>query len=606
MFEKRGILIWDIETDSLSIESAKVKWFGAYSYHYNEYYLLEAKKNVKEIHQLLKEHPIHITFNGKEFDIPIFKNNIGDEQKISEIFDYKTNVDLLEISAPKSSKSYGQYRKNRLAQMGIKLKNHTLKNICEALKLDDDGTKGDIDYHIFQKNEWTKEEQIEIKKYLKQDIILTKKLFEWYEKEYAPLKQFLPKKDQDNFLYLRSTLAVLAYNIICNKAGLKPDFGEKDDADYDSFAGGHHIEARWDLVKGNIIEIDFASAYPHAVIQGNLCSPVKDEETEFWNGDKYYEVKGKYNKKEQGKIESALRDILVERLKAKKEGDKTKANSYKIVVNSFYGTLGNPVFKSVYNRDSASDCTTIVRNWMRILAHRLDKSLGCKCLYGFTDSIFILLPEDIFKEDVMYEVDLFLKEAKSKLPFPMDSFNIGIEEEIKMIWFVAKNCYLFVTNKNEVKYKSTLLNTNTPKAIMKLFDEYMKPIIIEKLEIPFKEDELTVQLKAIISQDKSLATQEYKVANIDSYKVKTSLYYKIAEKYGEGRHFLIPNKKGIGVGSAPHSKRRLGLRYCTLEEFQTNNLTIDDIELDHLLSHIKAFYEKNQVQEQTHEQKQLF
>jgi len=44
-----------------------------------------------------------------------------------------------------------------------------------------------------------------------------------------------------------------------------------------------------------------------------------------------------------------------------------------------------------------------------------------------------------------------------------------------MIWFIAKNCYLFITTDNEIKYKSTLLNGNTPEIIMKLFEDYMKP-----------------------------------------------------------------------------------------------------------------------------------
>jgi len=599
-FERKPILCYDIETDSLETETAKIKWFGAYSYLSDEYYLIPFKDNEKEIKAVISRHKILVGFNNKEFDNLIIQNNFNDDH----VFDYKVILDLLEMSAPKGGKDYGKFRKNRLAQMGIKLKNFTLKNIIEKLKLDEEGTKGDIDYRIFQKNEWTAEEVAEIKKYLKQDIDLTKKLFYWYEKQFEPLKKFLPQKEQDNFLYLKSSLSVLAYNIICNKAGLKPEFGEKKMGEnIKSYSGGHHLEPRWDLVTGNIIEVDFTSAYPHAIMMGNLHSLVGQDD-EGWSGDGYYNIEGRYNTKEQGKIELALKDIFLERIKAKKAGEKAKNLSYKIIINSHYGCSANPIFKSIYNRKTASDCTSMVRTWIKKLAKLLEVN-GFTPLYGFTDSIFILVPPHSNKQLLMFIVNKFMQEAKSHVPWPMDTFQMEIEEEIKMIWFVAKNCYLFVTNKNEVKYKSTLLNTNTPKAVMKLFEEYMKPIIIEKLNIPFTKKELETQMKLILEKEPELAAQEYKVGKFDEYKVKTSLQYQISYKYGEGRHYLIPNKQGIGVGLSKNTKKVRGIRHCTIKEFKDNNLKINDIDLKHLLSHLKSFYERNEKKEDKYEQKTL-
>lgn len=589
-FDGKSIMVYDVETDSLNTETAKIKWFGAYSYLHGQYYLMPYKGNEKDVKKLIKEHKVLVGFNNKEFDNPIIDNNINEDG----LLDYKVFIDLLEISAPKGGKEYGKFRKNRLAQMGIKLKNFTLKNIIEILKLDKDiGTKGDIDYTIFQKDEWTPLEMAEIKKYLQQDIDLTKLLFEWYEEQFAPLKKFLPQKDQDNFLYLKSSLSVLAYNIICNKAGLKPEFAEKGEHKSKSYAGGHHLEPRWDLVRGNIIEIDFTSAYPHAIMMANLHSLVGPDE-KGWNGDGYYNIEGKYSTKEQGKIELALKDIFLERIKAKKAGDKAKNLSYKIIINSHYGTSGNPIFKAIYNRKTASDCTSMVRTWIKKLAKILEVS-GFTCLYGFTDSIFILVPPELTKNHLMNIVDMFMKEAKSHVPFPMETFKMEVEEEIKMIWFVAKNCYLFVTNKNEVKYKSTLLNTNTPAAVMKLFEQYMKPIILEKLDIPFTKKELETQLRLILEKDHILAAQEYKVTQLSEYKVQTSLHYQISKKYGVGRHFLIPNNANIGVGLSKSTKKKIGIRHCTIEEFKKNNLSVKDIELKHLLSHLKPFYERNEV-----------
>jgi len=600
MFKGKNILIYDIETNSLDKETARMKWFGAYSYLHNEYYLLQFPQDKKDIVNLLTEHKILVGFNNKDFDNPIIDNNLKTE---NDIFEYKVIVDLLEMSAPKGGNEYGKFRKNKLAQMGIKLKNFTLKNIIETLKLDKDiGTKGDIDYKIFQKDNWTVEEIKEIKKYLKQDIDLTKLLLEWYEEQFKPLKKFLNKKQIDNLLYLKSSLAVLSYNIICNEAGLKVEYGEKTKSEK-SYQGGHHLESKKDLVVGNIIEVDFTSAYPHAIMMGNLHSQISENE-KGWSGDNYYSIDGKYNNKEQGKIELALRNIFLERLKAKKEGDKPKDKSYKIIINSHYGTIANPVFKSVYNRITASDCTSMVRTWMKKLAKSLELN-GFECLYGFTDSIFVLIPSPLDKDILMKRINNFIEEAKSHVPFPMDTFNMGIEDEIKMIWFVAKNCYLYVTKDNKIKYKSTLLNTNTPKIIMQLFEKYMQPIIIDTLSIPFEQKELEKELKELLKQDISLAAQDYKVGELSDYKVKTSLQYQISKRYGPGRHYLIPNKKGIGVGLSKNTKKRLGLRYCSIEEFKNNNLNYNNVDLKQLLSHLKPFYEKNETEKRKEKQKTL-
>lgn len=578
-FTHNSILVYDIETDSLKKDNAQLKWFGAYSYLDNEYYLLQYKDK-KDIISLIERHKVLVGFNNKEFDNPIIQNYLNDEN----LLQYKIYVDLFEISSSKANCKNG---KNFLAQMGFKLKNFKLSNIINVLKLDDE-SKGDIDYNIFKKDDWILEEIIEIKKYLKQDIDLTKKLFEWYEKQFEPLKKFLNKKEQDKFFYMKVNIPVLAYYIICNRSGLKFEFGEKVE-NAKSYSGGHHIVPRWNIVKGNIIEIDFVSAYPHALMMCNLYSLVNED---GWNGDGFYKIEGIYNNKELGKIETVLKEIFIERLNAKKEGNKVKNLSYKLIINSLYGMSGNPVFKSIYNRKTASDCTSVVRTWMKKLAKTLEEN-GFTCLYGFTDSIFVSVPEYNNKQELMFIVNKFMDKAKSHTPFPMDTFKMDIEDEIKMIWFVAKNCYLYVNSKNEIKYKSTLLNTNTPKAILKLFDEYMRPIIINTLSIPFTEKELENKLKELLNKDISLAAQEYRTSELSEYKVSTSLHYQITERYGEGRHYLIPNKRGIGVGLQKSTKKKIGIRHCTIEEFKSNNLTVNDISLNHLMSHLKTFYELN-------------
>jgi len=576
----RDVLIYDIETDSLDVNKAKVKWFGAYSYLFDKYYLIPFDK--KRVQDILNRHRVFVGFNNKGFDNPILENNgcgVGE---------YKIIIDLFEISAPKGASEYNKNFKNKLKQMGVDINKFSLKEIIKILKLDD-VNKEDIDYEIFKKDILTKKEIIKIKIYLKQDLILTKKLFEWYEKQFNPLKDLLNIKDKNDYKHLTTSLASLAYMIMCNKAGLELVWGERTE-NTKSFAGGHHIEPIYDKVKGNIVNIDFTSAYPHALMMGNLYSPSK----EGWSGGKYFnegigKIKGIYDDKQLGKIEKALQEIFIIRLKAKQEGDNIKSQAYKICINSQYGLTGNPVFKTFYNPTTAADCTHIVRTWLKKIAKELEEN-GFNVLYGFTDNLIVEIPSKLTEDRLMYEVSKFINKAKSNMPFPLETFNMELEERMKFIWFVAKNCYLWVTDENKVKYKSTLLNKNTPKVIMEVFKEYMEPKIVKELDVNFSEKELLTELINKLKEDIGLASEEYKVSDVDSYKVKTSLQYQIAEKYGSGVHYLIPNKVMIGIGKAKKTKKRpIPIRYCSIKEFKKNNLKIEDIELKRVLQHIKPF-----------------
>jgi DNA polymerase elongation subunit (family B) len=567
MLEKESVLVYDIETNCLDTKKAVCKWFGAYSYFNNEYYLLPYTE-FNKIKQLISLHRVLIGFNNNEFDNQILEN----QHQVS--FKYKNIIDLYEVC------------KKRLDKMGIKPTNFKLKTIIETLKLDDLG-KSEIDYDLYQKDEWTLKEIIEVKKYLKQDVIITKKLFEWFFEQFKPLREYLSLEDKRKFVDVKSSLASLSFRVICNLAGLKCEFKDNNEIlQRQSFAGGHHINPRRNKIKGNIVSIDFVSAYPHALMQCNLFSSKMDG----WNGKPYFNIKGTYDNQNFGKVESALKLIFLERLKAKKEKDKAKNLSYKIVINALYGLTGNPAFKTLYNPITAGDCTSIVRTWLKKLAKTLEVN-GYEVLYGFTDSVMVLIPEQSNKEELMFVVDKFIETIKSQVPFPQDTFKLEIEKELKFIWFVAKNCYLWVDNKNEVGYRSTLLNSNTPLLIMKVFNEYMKQKIIKELDINFTEQELTEQVKIILSKDISLSGEEYNTDSLDKYISKTSLYYQISEKYGAGKHLLIPNLKGIGVGRAKSTQKKIGVRYCTIKEYNDNNLKIEDIDIFQLLKHLKPFYQ---------------
>jgi DNA polymerase elongation subunit (family B) len=561
------ILIYDIETDGLDTTTANLKWFGAYSYLDNEYYLLPFTKK-QEIQTLLRRHSKLVGFNILEFDNPIAERFSGIQ------LNFKNNIDLLPIA------------KKRLPSMGIDIKNFKLKTICDELKLSE-SSKGDIDYKIFMKEEWTLQEQIEIKIYLKQDIILAKALFEWFSNQFEPLRQMLPINEQLKYTHIKASIPSLGYQIMCHKAGLPVIWSDivEEKTEEDQFGGGHFIIPRFTQIRGNIVCLDVDSFYPHCILSGNLFSHKEGG----WNGKPYFNnLKGSYDTSCQGKVETPFKQILLERLEAKRTGDKIKANSYKLVVNSLYGATGNKKFKSLYNPKTAGDCTAMAATIMRNLAKKIELE-GFKILYGFTDSLYILIPEKSNKEELMFIVDSFLKDLRQYVPFPQDTLKLKLEKEIKFCWFVTKNCYLWIDNKNKLEYKSTLLNSRTPKLIMNLFNEYMSVKIKENFCVDFTEEELIKQLRLKIKDNLSLACEEHKVKPITEYKSKTSLEYQISSKYGDGFHLLIPNIKRIGVGMEKSTKKKAGTRYCTIEEFESNNLKIEDVDFSKLIAHVKRF-----------------
>jgi len=576
------ILVLDIETDDINPDKANLRYFGAYSYKENKYYLL-SNASINDIKELLNEYKIFCGFNIKKFDLPILA------RCLSLDFKYKIIIDLYEISASNYEMSKSRTNKNRLSQMGVVVKDYKLKTIAQELKFDV-GLKGDIDYKIFEKEEWSAPEIKDIEKYLKQDIDITRALFEWYEFQFAPLKEMLPVEEQRKYNHLKSSIASLGYKIICNKAGLDVEWQDKRNIKKVSFAGGHHIEPRFSKAVGNIVSIDFASAYPHAMMMGNLFCP----SAEGWDGADYFKLKGCYDNKNQGAVEKALSYIYDLRLQAKQSGDKIKDKSYKLVVNSLYGLTGNATFKTLYNPVTASDCTSIVRTWLKKLAKTLEEN-GFVVLYGFTDSCMVKIPEQSSKEELMFVVDKFIEDVKTHMPFPKETFKLDIEREMKFVWFVAKNCYLWVDNKNKVDYKSTLLDANTPESVMKLFKNYMSDKIIKELDVKFYDAELRKELLKILEENPGLACEEYRCSSQENYKVKTSLQYQIAERYGAGTHHLIPNLKGVGVGRAITTKKKIGVRYCTIEEFNKSKLKVLDIDISQSMKRLKPFISKSQT-----------
>ena len=548
--------IIDLETDSTDPRTAKIKFYGAMDY--NGKVIIYSYKQKTEILNHLRNTKYIVGFNIKNYDRVVLENNYNLDLK------YKVFIDLYEALAPRGDNGFGMKNKNRLHDInpGLQLPNYKLKTIVKTLGLNNEG-KGDIDYEIFKKNEWTNEELKDIKKYLKQDLQITLDLFKWYLKLFKPLENYMSSEDVRKFKHLTSTSGVLSYKVMCNLSDLQEEYTDYETSrklkqNSPRIEGGHHIHPRWEKVKGDIICRDFVSHYPTTLIMYNLLPKNQQH---------------------------SLQKILTERIDAKINGNKELALALKVPLNATYGTLGNPTFKNIYNPNAALDCTRIGRELLKRYAKFLDVA-GFISLYGFTDSVFVGIPKYLSQKSLEILTNSFIEIEKSKAPNPIDTFNLGIDKIIKFMWFIEKkdNNYLWVDSNSNIGIKGGLFDKNTPKGILQLFEKYITPKIINELDIKFTEEELLTNLKIILKNNLEFAAEEYSTKPTKNYKTETSIHYQISSKYGPGKHLLIPNTSELGVG------RNKNLKYCSIEEFRTNNLNIDNIYFEKMLKYIKPFF----------------
>ena len=222
---KKNSIVVDIETSSYFsdgreiniktnfedyVTNAKIKWVGLYSFRDDKLYTLNAKKDTQKILQLLSDHSTIIGFNLTDFDYRILVNNgFIDLDK-----DY-LQVDVMTILGNSNFKNRDGYKfKGRAGLMGYKLKSHSLKAIAEVMGLETQ--KGEIDWKIFQKDEWDENETKEIIAYLSKDVLATKEMFIKLWDYWLSFSELLDVKDVYNLSWIRSLFFVcrnICFNI---------------------------------------------------------------------------------------------------------------------------------------------------------------------------------------------------------------------------------------------------------------------------------------------------------------------------------------------------------------------------------------------------------
>lgn len=559
------VLIIDLETSSLDPHTGKIRFFGAYSYKHRKFYIID-ENEPDAFHKLIDEHKVLVGYHIKEFDVPYLEANKFDVE-------YKIVVDLLKVLYDSTKKKH-----NRSIVIDIPGKgtlhditqSYKLKHVCEALDIQT--RKGEIDYALFRKPtiELTSEERRDIELYLYKDVKACKELFEYYLKVFEPFKEYVSSESIRKFNYVRSSLASYSYDAICHLSGLEPEFGIDTREEGDVYKGAVVLDIKKYHAK-NVLLFDFASLYPHIIIQCNLLSPKRLA----WKSEEYFNLDGEYDISSQGNIEQVLYNILLKRLEYKQQKS-PKQLPLKIILNAFYGLCGNPIFKTFYNTTTSSDCCKIGRKCLEVAKEMFEQVPGCTVIYGDTDSCFVEYSD---KGATIRQADMIIKQLQLHMPFPKSTWKMSVDCTIKEIWFEGKKNYVYITDDNKLKIKGLPIVKSDATELSKVLLEKLKPQIIERTNIKFSREYIKQLATDELQRDISLIARTYNVRKPSEYNTTSSIQAQIATVYGEGDHKFIANNKFGTIGKAK--------KYCHISD--VSNITIDDIDLEKFWSEMDPF-----------------
>lgn len=650
---KKDILVVDLETSAnypngkeISIgdfesyvEHAKIKFFGAYSYKYNKQYYYRYDIDAKKIYDIVNDHNILVGFNLEDFDFPILKNNgyvLPDK--------YHILVDCMVILGRNTSKTRSGYAyKNRGELMDYKFKNNKLRTMAEAMELETQ--KGEINYDIFNKDNWTEEEIKEIEKYLTSDVMATKQMFDKLWNYWLPFTELLDEKSVRDLSWIRNSIASLTYKSACYSIGVEPTYAERGTSAKEEM-GGFVLEPQIEE-KTDVFYCDYSSLYPHVMCMFNLFAECQEEENNplVWHGNEMFETVGYYNISKKHPLTDHVLNLLKMRMSLKK--DDPLYYTIKLLLNSLYGVIRSSLFEKVHTPNAGWD-TCWLSQQINKYTHKRLHEMGFVVIYADTDSSFIYHKdkEKNIESYVQECLNKIVSEILSNVPFPAETFNIKIETKMDYVLFpfseqeiVEAETRKLLSNgmidgyvEDTIDKKKVIIDTNLNKIVkvgrswvkelkgrkknyiylhekdgekqikivglpikkhnstelsLKIFNEVLSPLIIKNNRAIFEKEFIEKTVAEYLEKPGIIETlaREYKVQKYNSYaNPESQLQAQISKEYfngSDGVIKLIANDKVGKVGK--------GKRYCSVEEAKENKLTIKDLDLDKLWSELEPF-----------------
>ncbi|MGV8171373.1 MAG: DNA polymerase II [Candidatus Woesearchaeota archaeon] len=165
-------------------------------------------------------------------------------------------------------------------------------------------------------------------------------------------------------------------------------FSEKDEPG----KGGFVMKSKPGLYD-NVIVLDFKSLYPSIIKTFNIdpysyVAPA--DRPKHPNKEKYVTTaNGAVFKNQDGILPKIISDVWHQRDEAKKRKDTPETiYALKIIMNSFYGVLGNPACR-FFNPEISNAITYTGQEIIKLTTKKVEE-LGYEVIYGDTDSIFVV------------------------------------------------------------------------------------------------------------------------------------------------------------------------------------------------------------------------
>ncbi len=149
--------------------------------------------------------------------------------------------------------------------------------------------------------------------------------------------------------------------------------------------GGYVMEPKPGIYN-NVIVMDFKSLYPSIMITFNI-DPVSLIGKKKKGEDAIEAPNGALFRKEEGILPSIIREQMRHREEVKKDNDEIASFAIKIIMNSFYGALGNPGCR--FFSMSISNAITYFGQYIIQNTAKEIRNKGYEVIYSDTDSVFI-------------------------------------------------------------------------------------------------------------------------------------------------------------------------------------------------------------------------
>lgn len=558
--KKEGVI--NPDTDYLVVVGVK-KDDGPCEYYYrNDWWKLK--------HRLSRDDSPIVGHNLKGFDLVVLKR-YGFE------FEGKIIIDTLDIL---------KFKNRARAMMYMDLEDKggfSLANCCKVFGLT--ALKDEeFDYSVLMEKDLSESQVEYINEYLKHDLEASYALFKHLHDTFIGIKDFMNRKDQEEYKWLTTSPGVCAYKVVCHQAGLREDY---DDGVHVDYPGAYVHLPSTEEAHDHVYSFDFKSLYPHCMMMLNVFERARgvDDAIQNFGG---YKPKGRYSKSRFGKVSQVLALMFDLKDEYERKGDKAGRLATKIVLNTMYGLLGNPAFKSVFDPVAAEDVTQLGQYFTRE-AIKMFEDAGLRVLYGDTDSVYL---QDPFGDE--QRLFLMCREYSSLMnshtPFPQKTFELALEERIRDIYFFQekgvfkKKFYLFVNTDGEMTVKGLPIKKRDRCKLSKLVFERLKPKIIEKRTARFPVEVIDSLVKHNF-KDARLAGRSLYVKPLSEYKSESCIQAQASKKWGPGKHLIVPVVKGdyngleIGKGSM----------YLRIEDFISMDTSISSVRLGHVFKDLAYF-----------------